>query len=168
MTTCVHPVSSTWHIRLATAVLLVRLILPIMAPEIYYWNTISCTDLWSFVTLWLPLSEEEEHSLPFHYQSTVLWFQLRPRWLRPQHWYWVIQLIRVKLWTCTSWLIIYHQFANLLTFILLTNLTFIQINHTMSSTVMSLVNRLLIFIYCRDLCPDQLKENSSSCSSFVA
>lgn len=39
----------THSTRYATAVLLVHLILPFMAPEIYYWNTISCTDLWSFI-----------------------------------------------------------------------------------------------------------------------
>lgn len=36
------------------------------------------------------------------------------------------------------------------------------INHTIAWTVMSSVNRLLIFIYCRDCCAVQLEENSSS------
>lgn len=34
---------------------------------------------------------------------------------------------------------------------------YVQYSHTVSRTVMKLINKLLIFIYCRDSCPDKLK-----------
>lgn len=101
--------------------------------------------------------------LPSQSYLVILWCLPKHLWRHLPLWSYVIQWSRVKLWKRISCLIIFLEFFESHNKPIL----FFSLNHTMSSTVIRVDNRLLIFIYCRNLCPGCFKENSSSCFSFL-